>query len=286
MTSAAEYFKTIEARLARALRSQAEGEAAARIIFEDVAGYDRRYLFMNGEREITPYMQGKIDAVTAKVEAGEPVQYAVGRAQFMGNDYKVDGAVLIPRPETAALVDMITDDCRGRSDLRMLDIGTGSGCIAISLALALPFSRVEAVDVSPAALDVARANAAALHAAVDFSLCDILKAKAPQEPHYDVVVSNPPYVCESERDDMDSRVLDYEPATALFVPDSDPLLFYRVIAAYAVKALKPGGGLYLEINSRFPEQMRDLLQDSGFTDVDIRRDYRGAYRYAIGRLPQ
>lgn len=280
MTTAAQHFRTVCAQLAAALGSQAEGEAAARIVFEDVAGYDRKYLFMNGDRELTPYMQGKIDAVVARVEGGEPVQYAVGTARFMGNDFKVSPAVLVPRPETAGLVDAITDRYGSRTDLHVLDVGTGSGCIAITLARALPFSHVTAVDVSDAALDVARANAEALSVKVAFRSLDILTAKPEDEGLYDIVVSNPPYICEEERKDMDSRVTAYEPSLALFVPDSDPLEFYRAIARYARTALKHGGRLYFEINSRFPAEMRALLEAEGYTDIDITRDYRGLYRYA------
>lgn len=286
MTTVADFFKAVSARLDTALGSRSEGDAAARIIFEDVAGYGRNYLFMNGDREITDFMQGKIDAVVAKVAGGEPVQYAVGRAQFMGNDYKVTPAVLVPRPDTAALVDMIISQWGARTDLDVLDVGTGSGCIAISLARALPFSRVTALDVSADALDVARENAKALNVNIDFVRADIIRAKLPERPLYNIVVSNPPYVCDSERADMDARVLDYEPPVALFVPDSDPLLFYRAIARYARAALRPGGRLYFEINSRFPGQTHTLLAGEGFTDIDLQRDYRGLYRYASATQPK
>ena len=286
MTTVADFFKAVSARLDTALGSRSEGDAAARIIFEDVAGYGRNYLFMNGDREITDFMQGKIDAVVAKVAGGEPVQYAVGRAQFMGNDYKVTPAVLVPRPETAALVDMIISQWGARTDLDVLDVGTGSGCIAISLARALPFSRVTALDVSADALDVARENAKALNVNIDFVRADIIRVKLPERPLYNIVVSNPPYVCDSERADMDARVLDYEPPVALFVPDSDPLLFYRAIARYARAALRPGGRLYFEINSRFPGQTHTLLAGEGFTDIDLQRDYRGLYRYASATQPK
>ena len=284
MTSVAEYFHTIAARLTSTL-GKGEGEAAARIIFEDVAGYDRKYLFMNGDREITDFMQEKIDGAVKKVEGGEPVQYAVGKAKFMGNDYAVTPDVLIPRPETAGLVDLITSVYGDRSDLSVLDIGTGSGCIAISLARALPFARVNAIDVSTGALEVAKANAKSLGAKVDFEKTDILSAPLPKHASYDIVVSNPPYICRSETKEMDSRVLDHEPDGALFVPDDDPLFFYRAIATYARAALVPGGSLWFAINSRFPDQMRTLLEDLGFEKVDVTRDYRGLYRYASAIQP-
>lgn len=283
MTTIREYYRKVRDTLAQAL-GDGEGEGAAKIIFEDVASYSPTFIFANGDREITDFTASRIDAVVSKVLAGEPVQYAVGKARFMGNDFEVSPAVLIPRPETAALVDMITDDFGSRSDLSVLDIGTGSGCIAISLGRALPFSKVEGIDISGDALAVARDNAKSLGVSVDFHKADILNAAVPAVPVYDIIVSNPPYVCESEASGMDARVLDYEPHTALFVPDSDPLLFYRAIARYAAKALRSGGRLYFEINSRFGNEMQAMLKDEGFSDVLIRRDFRGLDRYAVASL--
>ena len=277
-----EYFRQACAELGTALGSEAEGEAAARIVLEDVAGYDRKYLFLYPDRELLDETRQRIQAVVDRIKAGEPVQYAVGRARFMGMDFKVTPDVLIPRPETEGLCDMIVRDADGRSDLRVLDIGTGSGCIAVSLARALPFAQVDAMDVSPAALAVARENAQQLGAKVNFIQDDILTAKAP-EAYYDIIVSNPPYVCRSEEADMDERVSDREPALALFVPDDNPLKFYRAICRYASRGLKPGGRLYFEINSQFPEEMRRLMEDEGFTDVDVTRDYKGNYRFASGK---
>lgn len=282
-----ELHKTIAAELTAVL-GPAEGDAAARIILEDVAGYDRKYLFINGDRTPLPETIERVRAVVQRVIAGEPVQYAVGTAQFMGNNYAVAPGVLIPRPETAGLVDMIVDDARGRADLRVLDIGTGSGCIAISLAKALPFSKVTAIDISADALAIARRNAATLSAKVTILQSDILSIAglhASASHLYDIIVSNPPYITRSEAADMDARVLRYEPDTALFVPDDDPLLFYRAIADYALTALAPGGRLYFEINAHFPEQLRAMLQEKGFTDIDITRDYRGLYRYASIGVP-
>ena len=277
-----EYFRQACAELGTALGSEAEGEAAARIVLEDVAGYDRKYLFMYPDRELLDETRQRIQAVVDRIKAGEPVQYAVGRARFMGMDFKVTPDVLIPRPETEGLCDTIVRDADGRSDLRVLDIGTGSGCIAVSLARALPFAQVDAMDVSPSSLAVARENAQQLGAKVNFIQADILTAKAP-EAYYDIIVSNPPYVCRSEEADMDERVSDREPALALFVPDDNPLKFYRAICRYASRGLKPGGRLYFEINSRFPEEMRRLMEDEGFTDVDVTRDYKGNYRFASGK---
>lgn len=284
MTSVRQYFRAIKDQLTSILANGGEASAAADIIFEDVAGYSKTFVFANGDREITDSMQAKIKAVVDKIAAGEPVQYAVGRARFMGNDFIVTPATLIPRPETAGLVDMITDRWGGTSDLRVCDIGTGTGCIAISLARALPFSKVTGSDISSEAITVAKSNAANLKANVGFICADILKAM-PVEGSYDIVVSNPPYVTGSEAKEIDSRVLDYEPHTALFVPDSDPLRFFKAIARYAHTALRRGGMLYFEINQHYADEMAAMLRENGFDNVSVSRDYKGNYRYATAVKP-
>lgn len=284
MITIRDYYRAITERLKSILGSSGEATAAAAIIFEDVAGYSKTFIFANGDLEITDSMQDRIKTVVDKIEAGEPVQYAVGKARFMGNDYIVTPDVLIPRPETAGLVDMITDTWNGHDDLAVLDIGTGSGCIALSLAKALPFSKVRGFDISSAAIEVAKRNSAALKTAVEFVLTDILTS-VPPVAMYDIIVSNPPYVTDSEAAEMDKRVLDYEPHTALFVPDSDPLRFYKAIGLYARKALKSGGMLYFEINSNYRAEMLEMLNGQGFTDASVIRDFKGNYRYAIAKQP-
>ena len=188
---------------------------------------------------------------------------------------------------------MIVDRWGGRSDLDVCDVGTGSGCIAISLVRALPFCRVTAIDVSAAAIAVARLNAASLKVNIDFVEADILTA-VPPRGLYDIIVSNPPYVTQSESADMDARVLDYEPGAALFVPDDDPLRFYRAIAAYGRAALKSGGMLcfelirgllYFEINQNLSDQTVALLDSKGFVDVAAQRDFKGNYRYVSAVQP-
>lgn len=282
MISIRDFFRRVVDNLRPVLGTEAE--AAARIIFEDTAGYSRTFIFANGDREITDFMQKRISDAVEKVIEGMPVQYAVGKAQFMGMEFEVSPAVLIPRPETEGLVDLIIDDYSGRSDLRVLDVCTGSGCIAIALARSLPFSDVDAVDISDDALAVARANAANLKVKVDFGKRDAL-TMVPDGKTYDIIVSNPPYVGESEKADMDRRVLDYEPALALFVPDDDPLRFYKTIGAYAFKALVPGGKLYFEINPLHAAPLRAMLENCGFADCEVLRDFRGALRFARAVRP-
>lgn len=279
-----ELYRQCRSHLRHILGSESEGNSAARIIFEDVAGYSPKFIFMNGDREMLPETCQRINKVIDKVASGEPVQYAVGKAQFMGNDFLVDSSVLIPRPETAALVDMAVKDFEAKTDLCVLDIGTGSGCIAISLARALPFSNVRAIDISPQALAVAKENAKGLKADVVFEPADILTAKPPQAA-YDIIISNPPYVLQCESTQMDSRVLDYEPRSALFVPDNDPLLFYKAIARYASRALRHKGRIYLEINSKFPKEVCQLLENEGMTNATALRDYLGRYRYVTACQP-
>lgn len=278
-----DFFRITVGRLSAAVGTEAE--ATARIIFEDVAGYDRNYIFADGDRELLDFTQAKIEHSVDKVTGGEPVQYAVGKARFMGMDFTVSPAVLIPRPETEGLVDLITDRWGTSRDLHVLDLCTGSGCIAIALARALPFANVEGVDISADALAVAKKNAADLHAQVSFRQADVLKMSAPEKAEYDIIVSNPPYVAESEKAQMDARVLRYEPSLALFVPDSSPLKYYDAIAGYASAALRPGGMLYFEINPLFSAGLSAMLKSKGFDDVTVLRDYRGAERYATAVRP-
>ena len=254
-----------------------EVQAMIRIICEDIFNYDQVDVALRQESELPDFAQERVTEIIARLRRHEPLQYIVGSARFHGHRFKVTPAVLIPRPETEQLIDMIIDE-NSASDLRVLDMGTGSGCIAISLARALKFAQVDALDVSRDALAVARENAAALKVKVRFFESDML---SPQPPaHYDIIVSNPPYVCWSERESMERNVLDYEPGQALFVPDNDPLLFYKAIAAYATASLERGGRLYLEINQRFGNEVKRLLEGNGFDEVRIIEDSYGKTRFA------
>ncbi|MDO4319372.1 MAG: peptide chain release factor N(5)-glutamine methyltransferase [Bacteroidales bacterium] len=257
-----------------------EGKATARLVMEDTLQADPTRIFTRGEYELEPESVDRVNRIVGRIISGEPPQYAVGRARFMGLDLIVTPATLIPRPETAALVDMITDDYSGRTGLSILDIGTGSGCIAIALSRALPFADIEGVDISDDALAVARRNARMLNVNVNFRHLDILHAEPSAEPTYDIIVSNPPYIADSEKADMDKRVTDYEPARALFVPDNDPLEFYRAIADFAASALNDGGRLYFEINPRYASDLMTMLCKKGYSDVSVTRDYLGHERYA------
>ncbi len=259
-----------------------EAAAMADVILADMMDYRPSDLILHADHQLLPETEARILAIAGRVCQGEPLQYALGMAYFHGRMFAVSPATLIPRPETSQLVDIVEDASGSQPDLRILDIGTGSGCIAISLALDLPFACVSAIDISAEAIDVAKKNAAAMKASVKFAIHDILK-DGPQG-QYDIIVSNPPYVLDSERASMDKRVVDHEPAAALFVPDSDPIIYYKAIARYASQALTPDSGtMYFEINPLCADELATTLRQLGFADVTIQCDYKGNKRFAICR---
>lgn len=255
-----------------------------RIIFEYLKGWTQTDMIMRGSDELSDFIAGKADAIIDRLLAHEPIQYIIGEARWYGMKYIVDRSTLIPRPETEQLVDLVVADAADAPDLRVLDLCTGSGCIAIALARNLRFATVEAVDISTDALDVAHRNASSLRAKVDFRHADVLAMK-PDPDSFDIIVSNPPYIAEHERASMSANVIDYEPHIALFVPDSDPLRFYTAIARYAVTALKPGGWLYFEINPLYADDLRKEMEADGWVDVDLRPDFRKVIRFLKARRP-
>jgi release factor glutamine methyltransferase len=214
----------------------------------------------------------------SKLKKNVPVQYITGDTEFLDLHLSVSPAALIPRPETEELVKWIIEEQAGLR-CKILDIGTGTGCIALSLARGLPTASVYATDLSEEALDLARDNSRKLGINVDFILHDIRTKKAPEGlSRLDLIVSNPPYIPAGDKESMDANVLDYEPATALFVPDEDPLVYYRHIAVTGKDILCPGGLLYLEIHENFGEQVIKLLENSGFEKTELRRDINGKDR--------
>ena len=248
-----------------------EAKAVARVLVEDVLGLNIADLYggVMMESPNADFMRA-LDLV----RQGVPVQYAVGKALFADRYFKVTKGVLIPRPETEELCQWVAEDCKTAST--MLDIGTGSGCIAITLALETN-AKVTAWDIADEALDVAKENAVAHGADVVVERNDILTADDDGR-RWDVIVSNPPYICEKEKADMEANVLDHEPRLALFVPDDDPLLFYRAIARYAAFALKEGGRLFLEVNPIYNNEMTRMLREEGFCRVEVRKDLYGRER--------
>lgn len=223
-------------------------------------------------------LNSKID----RLVAGEPIQYIIGRAYFYGLEFFVDKRVLIPRQETEILIREIVDNNRSRTGLNILDIGTGSGCIAISLKKNIPESNVSVIDVSAGALDVCSINAAKNNVKLCYYRHDILSTQDfNPEIKFDIIVSNPPYVTESERELMLENVLDYEPELALFVSDNDPLIFYRKIAQYAKDHLVYGGKLYFEINENFGPEVKEMCISAGFKEALVVKDLNNKDRFVI-----
>lgn len=257
-----------------------EGEVRAfvRILFEEWMHYSTVDIYMRADSEVPPFVVEKMRHAVQRLLRHEPIQHIVGVAHFHGHRFAVSKHTLIPRPETEQLVDMIVDRNQDVPDLCVLDIGTGSGCIACSLARALRFAEVHAFDISLPALDLAAENARNLGVKVAFHHVDILNA-VPQPQQFHIIVSNPPYICMHEQQLMEDNVLRYEPHSALFVPDNDPLLFYRAIARYASVALKPGGKLYFEINAAYGNDTANLLSNFHFADIEVVRDFYGRDRF-------
>lgn len=271
-----------------------EARAIARILIEELFGLSYTDIVCGATDQLSADDTLRLDTAVRRIEQGEPLQHVLGYADFCGNRFCVNGSVLIPRPETEWLVDegaKLMDGCIAsdetqhkapHSPKRILDIGTGSGCIAISLKLRLGDAYVEAWDISEEALRTAQDNADALKAEVVFRKRDALRADNTAAP-WDLIVSNPPYICNSERSAMDDNVLLHEPHTALFVPDDDPLRFYRAIARYALLTLNIGGSLLFECNTRYAEATGKMLSDMGFEEVTVSDDCFNLPRFVRGR---
>lgn len=259
------------------------GEAEARQIAEMVLesrGVSRNMLLVDPNEEL---QFPDLDSVINDIRAWRPVQYIIGTAEFAGMDFEVSDAVLIPRPETEELVDWIASEVGDSASI--LDVGTGSGCIAIALSRAVSGSSVWALDISADALAVARRNGAKYASDVRFVEGDALSDfSALFAEKFDVVVSNPPYIPDSDSRLMRRNVTDYEPHTALFVPDNDPLLFYRSIARTAPKMLKAEGKLYFEIYESLADEMQRMLHHEGYEEIVVREDFRGKPRMICAKV--
>ena len=250
--------------------SAGEVSALTRIIATELLGIPQMTFFLKDDVTLTAEQQTLLGNAIKRLKKQEPIQYILGYCDFCGLRFKVTHATLIPRPETSELVEWVASEATGSESI--LDIGTGSGCIAISLAHRLQQSKVTAWDISHDALAVAAENSMANGCSVTFEHVDIL-AYQPTDAQFDIIVSNPPYIKENEKEAMHSNVLDWEPHTALFVPDSDPLLFYRTIAEKGLVLLKPGGRLYFEINRAHGNETMEMLAALGYTGIELRKDF-------------
>ncbi len=263
-----------------------ESKAVALLLFEKLFGFSQTDVLM-GKAELLSHEQLNIlHECVERISCGEPVQYVIGKCDFMGLELEVAPGVLIPRPETEELVRLVVEKVSEMEGLRILDIGTGSGCIALALKHEIPDSDVEAWDISDSALEIAKRNAVRLGIDVVFAKHDILHLAEEQEfkyQPYDIIVSNPPYVCDSERDGMERQVVEHEPSIALFVPDSDPLRFYNTIADFADMSLREGGSIYFEINRDYGNDVVELLKRKGYDDVSLLTDQFGNNRMVYAR---
>lgn len=265
-----------------------EAQAIVRTVLDVEYGMTLTDIICGKVNELSSDEERNLEEIIARLQNGEPVQYVLGKADFAGRTFHVEPGVLIPRPETAELCQWIEEEVSSlEADERkqILDICTGSGCIAITLGLTLPNSEVTGWDISEDALRIAQGNVEMLKAGnVRIEYQDALmlpkaaEAESSLSKGWNIIVSNPPYICEKEKADMEKNVLEHEPSIALFVPDEDPLKFYRAIAEYASSALKSEGALYFEINPIYEKETREMLEGLGFKDIETKEDAFGKKR--------
>lgn len=260
--------------------SSREGESIAYILLEEVLNYSRTQIQLHKNEPIQYEQFTQIKKYIADLKMNKPIQYVLGEADFYEMKFKVNQHTLIPRSETEELVHSIIQENK-EMNLDVLDIGTGSGCIPICLAKHLSKANVHSVDISPEAIKIATENAKLNEVQVTFEERDILNWEAFEWKQLDIIVSNPPYVTIAEREKMEKNVLNFEPHTALFVSDHDPLIFYQRIAELAQEHLKKGGKLYFEINESLGKEMTELLEQKGFCNIQLRKDINGKDRMML-----
>lgn len=270
------------------LYGKGESDAIIRLIFHFLKGWNLTDMIVHESDILSPYIKEEVDKILQRLLLFEPIQYITGTARFHGMNLIIRPGVLIPRPETDELVDIIIDENKHRDDLNVLDLCTGSGAIAIALAKNLPFSHVTAIDFSENAIKIATENIAKFKVKVNLLHADIFEwpesgnsscGSESYDSSFDIIVSNPPYVKDSEALNMEKNVLNYEPHEALFVRDENPLVFYDRISDIAVKTLKRNGKLYLEANPLTVDDLKKLLISKGFDDIRILRDSFGKNRF-------
>lgn len=280
------HFKQIVNRIS-GIYDEREASSIVKMLLEESFGLSFVDVCLGALDRLSDEEKKSLETKIAQLEKGEPVQYVIGHADFYGRKFAVEPGVLIPRPETEELVSWIKEenkDIRGNRNGKkyLLDVGCGSGCISVSLALEIPEMEVSAWDISDTALRVTKKNAKALGASVDIYMQDALNAPDGDRDLWNVIVSNPPYICAKEAEDMERNVLEHEPHEALFVPDTDPLLFYRAIAEYGTHALCRGGRLYFEINRAYGKETVDMMKALGYSEIELRKDAFGNDRMVRG----
>lgn len=283
MATYQDFFGDLRRRL-QPLYDADEAAAIAKLFLENATGLSYTQALARNP-EIPMVTAKMIDESTTQLAKGKPVQHVLGRTRFLARSFRCDARALIPRPETEELVSWVLEDFSGKTSLQILDVGTGTGCIAVSLALELAGAQVTALDISPDALALARINAEALGANVIFRQGDFLTGNkslfSPQT--FDIIVSNPPYIPQKEAETLHQNVRDYEPHGALFVPDNDALIFYRALAE-AKGLLKEDGAVYCETHRDLAEATAALFREAGFRNVEVREDLFGAPRMVRARL--
>ncbi|MFD0748922.1 peptide chain release factor N(5)-glutamine methyltransferase [Mucilaginibacter calamicampi] len=277
METVKDVFAAYRAQL-KALYDGQEADAIALTALREITGQSNAYLKAFPEYEINAADQSKLKEILDQLVTGRPLQYVLGHTEFYGLPFKVNSSVLIPRPETEELVHWVLKSDLPQAGIDILDIGTGSGCIAISLKKNLPQANVSAIDISAAALKTARENAKLNKVEVNFIEADILNTQNAQLTNYNVIISNPPYVTPADKSLMHSNVTDFEPHTALFVSENDPLIFYKAIADLAAEKLTKGGFLFFEINESYGTQTTEMLKAKLFKEIELRKDLSGRER--------
>lgn len=260
-----------------------EIQSICRIVFLDVLQYTKIDIHIRKNEILDESFVDKFFEIVRLLKIGHPLQYIIGETEFSGLKFGVNPSTLIPRPETEELVLLARE--RLAAGKKVLDIGTGSGCIAIALSAACPEAEVTGIDISPEAVETARANAVRNRVKAEFLIRDILHFETEAWQQYDLIVSNPPYVRESEKQEIQRHVLDHEPHRALFVPDSDPLLFYRRIAEFGCRYLASGGFLYFEINEALGKETAALLENYNYRQVHVVKDLFDKDRFVVAQAP-
>ncbi|HAR20444.1 MAG TPA: peptide chain release factor N(5)-glutamine methyltransferase [Cytophagales bacterium] len=255
-----------------------EAKSISFLLIENIFGWYKTYVIAGEPLEgFSDAIFEKIASHMARLKNFEPIQYVLNEAHFYGRKYYVDSSVLVPRPETEELVSLIISQHKSKSEIKIIDIGTGSGCIAITLDKEMPPTEVYAMEINKDALNIARKNASLLNSKVMFVQDDIFNFQ-PSYPMFDVVVSNPPYVTESEKGLMHKNVLDHEPSLALFVPDEDPVRYYQAIVQFCDYYLKEGGKIYFEINERLGNKVMDVLRQRNYKEIYLFKDFNNKNR--------